>query len=56
MQHPVGMGRGYPGYGAVAPGPGTPYGGGAPAAVPGYGYGKLILLANYTKEEGDMLV
>lgn len=44
MQHPVGMGRGYPGYGgmptsAAAAG----YGGAAPGAAPGYGYGMICL-------------
>lgn len=33
---PPGMGRGYPSYGAMAPG----YPGAAPMVAPGYGYGK----------------
>ena len=49
MQHPVGMGRGYPGYGgmptsAAAAG----YGGAAPGAAPGYGYGMICLNTVYT--------
>lgn len=41
MHHPVGMGRGYPGYGGMTAGapPAPGYGGAAPAAAPGYGYG-----------------
>ena len=49
MQHPVGMGRGYPGYGgmptsAAAAG----YGGAATGAAPGYGYGMICLNTVYT--------
>ena len=41
MHHPIGMGRGYPGYGGVpTAAPAAPgYGAAAPAAAPGYGYG-----------------
>ncbi|XP_068704480.1 RNA-binding protein Musashi homolog 2-like [Montipora foliosa] len=41
MQHQIGMGRGFPGYGAMAGGgPGAAsYGGGGPGLAPGFGYG-----------------
>lgn len=40
MHHPVGMGRGYPGYGGMTAGapPAPGYGGAAPGAAHGYGY------------------
>ena len=41
MQHPIGMGRGFPGYGAMGPGAAaaaTPGYAGAPGPSP-YGYG-----------------
>ena len=47
MQHPIGMGRGFHGYGAMGPGAaGAPAPGyaGAPGPAPGYGYGMYILL------------
>lgn len=40
MQHPVGMGRGYPSYGGIPTSAAAAgYGGAAPGAAPGYGYG-----------------
>ena len=44
MQHPVGMGRGYPGYGGIPTSAAAAgYGGAAPGAAPGYGYGMICL-------------
>lgn len=48
MQHPIGMGRGFPGYGAMGPGAaaaGAPGYAGAPGPAPGYGYGMYVLLS-----------
>ncbi|XP_066019342.1 RNA-binding protein Musashi homolog 2-like [Pocillopora verrucosa] len=41
MQHPIGMGRGFPSYGAMGPGAGAATSGfaGAPGPSPAYGYG-----------------
>ena len=43
MQHPIGMGRGFPSYGAMGPGAGaaTSSFAGAPGPSPAYGYGKF---------------
>lgn len=43
MQHPIGMGRGFPSYGAMGPGAGAATSGfaGAPGPSPAYGYGKF---------------
>lgn len=44
MQHPVGMGRGYPSYGGIPTSAAAAgYGGAAPGAAPGYGYGMICL-------------
>ena len=42
MQHPIGMGRGFPAYSAMGPGAGATTGyAAAPGPAPGYGYGKF---------------